>query len=69
MTIHSREQDALWPPPAPPTGDGSATELQQLRKEVAQLREALLHRPVIDQARDMIMRSGSAPRTRRGKFW
>ncbi|MER5813866.1 ANTAR domain-containing protein [Streptomyces californicus] len=58
MTTQPRDQDAPCPPSAAPVGDESATELQQLRTEVAQLREALLHRPVIDQARGMIMALG-----------
>ncbi|MFC8536680.1 ANTAR domain-containing response regulator [Streptomyces sp. NPDC057249] len=54
MTTQPRKQDAPRPPKPEAENEG-ATELQQLRTEVAQLREALAHRPVIDQARGMIM--------------
>lgn len=57
MTTQPRKQNAPWPP-GPEAGDEPATELRQLRTEVAQLREALAYRPVIDQARGMVMALG-----------
>ncbi|MGC9500910.1 ANTAR domain-containing protein [Streptomyces sp. WG7] len=57
MTTQPRKQDAPWPTD-PEAEEERPTELQQLREEVAQLREALTYRPVIDQARGMIMALG-----------
>ncbi|MFE0937205.1 ANTAR domain-containing protein [Streptomyces mutabilis] len=65
MTTQPRKQDAPQPPERE-SGDESATELQQLRTEVAQLREALTYRPVIDQARGMVMAIG---RCTPGEAW
>ncbi|MFJ4327413.1 ANTAR domain-containing protein [Streptomyces tricolor] len=45
-------------PTGPETDAGTATELQRLREENAQLHQALESRPVIDQARGMIMAVG-----------
>ncbi|MET7346119.1 ANTAR domain-containing protein [Streptomyces sp. NPDC005547] len=57
MTTQPRKHERRWPPDAE-AEEESATELQQLRAEVAQLREALDHRPVIDQARGIVMALG-----------
>ncbi|MFC8006827.1 ANTAR domain-containing protein [Streptomyces olivaceus] len=65
MTTQPRKQDAPWPP-VRHAGDERATELEQLRTEVAQLREALTYRPVIDQARGMVMAIG---RCTPGEAW
>ncbi|MFC8102353.1 ANTAR domain-containing protein [Streptomyces sp. NPDC057363] len=47
------------PRSAAEVGGGGASELKRLERENAQLRQAMASRPVIDQARGMIMALGS----------